>query len=510
MNLERRARLRDRCAAGRHYLTLQLFNVGLQDLVITSVQRLMGSTGFSVLTLAGHAAGAGRGRGGGLRVRFSPTTPGTPETATIRIISTTRVRRSSTSRPRVLGGIATLDVAVPDTGDFGDVCLGSFVDRGLVLNNRGACTLLVTGMSSTSADFVVPQISTAPVAIAPGASVDLPLRFQPHARGAASASIRITSNDPLSPKTIRVRGNTPEPRLVLSIADGGDFGNACVCSFRDETLTLSNSGGCALTISGVTSSSAEFEPPGVHDFPLVVAPGDSADVEVRFRPTSFGQKTATVTVQSDDPASPDTLEVSGYAPSGTLSVNGTGHFGPVEFGRRAERVISLCNIGKCDLRVLSVAFVPDPRLPGCRDRDGCGCGGGCGCGCGDHHDPHDHYPHDEKQDGYAKGDQREHGHDHANGHEHGYRHDQCCGTFRIDSNPFPASLRPGSCLPIHLRFTATCAGPQCCLLKIVTDDPEHPETIVYVTGSLHRTLRSALKCWAADELQSLLAAGQQH
>ena len=69
-------------------------------------------------------------------------------------------------------------------------------------------------------------------------------------------------------------------------------------------------------------------------------------------------------------------------------------------------------------------------------------------------------------------------------------------------------VRPGSCLPVLIRFTPNCAGPKCCELLIETDDPETPRKIVYVTGSLHRTLRSALKCWAAEELQSLLKAGK--
>ena len=86
---------------------------------------------------------------------------------------------------------------------------------------------------------------------------------------------------------------------------------------------------------------------------------------------------------------------------------------------------------------------------------------------------------------------------------------RCCGPFTIVSNPFPATVRPGSSLPVMVRFTATCAGPACCELVIRTDDPDHKKTKVFVTGSLHRTLRSAAKCWAADELQELLRAGSR-
>ena len=52
-----------RSAAGAEHLTLHVFNVGKADLVITSVQRLMGSTGIGRDALPGHAARPRAGRG---------------------------------------------------------------------------------------------------------------------------------------------------------------------------------------------------------------------------------------------------------------------------------------------------------------------------------------------------------------------------------------------------------------------------------------------------------------
>ncbi len=490
--------------AGPQFLTLQIFNVGTRDLVITSVQRLMGSTVVSVLPSPGTPLILAPGEEIDFTIQFTPTTTGTLEIATIRIISNDPNAPIVDLAASGTGGLASLEVARPDNGDFGNVCLGSFVDRGLVLNNRGPCPLRVNGITSSSTDFITPGVTFFPLVVAAGDSVELPIRFQPSHFGAASASITITSNDPSGPETVRVTGNAPPPRLALSIANVGNFGEVCVGSFRDQPLTLSNSGRCPLTVTGIVSSSPEFIPPGVHAFPLVIAAGDSVNVDVRFQPTSFGPKSAILTVSSDDPLAPLTLAVSGFAPSGKLAVTGTGHFGPADFGRRAERNISICNVGKCDLHVLKVAFLPDPWKPGCHDCDGCGCD--CGCGHGHHHG-HEHGHDDGKH-----GDQK-HGQKHADAHgDHGHDHkpgrDQCCATFKIVSNPFPATVRPGSCLPVLIRFTPTCAGPKCCELLIETDDPETPTKIVYVTGSLHRTLRSALKCWLAEEVQSLLKAGK--
>jgi hypothetical protein len=82
--------------------------------------------------------------------------------------------------PRLVLGIA-------DSGNFGDVCRYSFRDGLLVVNNGGLCTLLIQAITSSSPEFIPPQILAYPIAVAAGASVELPIRFQPTALGAAAA-----------------------------------------------------------------------------------------------------------------------------------------------------------------------------------------------------------------------------------------------------------------------------------------------------------------------------------
>jgi hypothetical protein len=77
---------------------------------------------------------------------------------------------------------------------------------------------------------------------------------------------------------------------------------------------------------------------------------------IRLAPTSFGAKSATVTVTSDDPAGPKTVTMRGEAPSGTLVITGSTCIGGVKECCLGERTIALCNVGECDLHVKSVAF----------------------------------------------------------------------------------------------------------------------------------------------------------
>jgi hypothetical protein len=75
------------------------------------------------------------------------------------------------------------------------------------------------------------------------------------------------------------------------------------------------------------------------------------------------------------------------------------------------------------------------------------------------------------------------------------------------TNPFPATVRPGSCLGVLISYRPTCDNAACCELVVETDDPNHLAKKLFVTGHLKRTLRSALKCWASQELNEILRAG---
>jgi hypothetical protein len=89
---------------------------------------------------------------------------------------------------------------------------------------------------------------------------------------------------------------------------------------------------------------------------LNIAAGGSLAVPIRFQPTGFGPASGTITVFSNDPASPATIAVNGDAPSGLLAVTGSTHFGGVTACCCADRTISICNVGDCKLHVTSVRF----------------------------------------------------------------------------------------------------------------------------------------------------------
>jgi Abnormal spindle-like microcephaly-assoc'd, ASPM-SPD-2-Hydin len=341
---------------GPQYLTLTVYNVGVKDLVISAVERLMGSGDFTVLPTPAPPLAVAPGDNVVFTIEYLPTVSGTFETAIIRIISNDPTAPFVDVSASGMQGTGKVVTAIADAGNFGKVCLGSFADELLTINNAGACPLSIFNIISSSADFAAPSVLSYPLVVNPGASIDVVVRFQPSSFGAKAGTITIICGDPASPHTVFVSGFAPSPKLDLIIANNGNFGKVCVGQFKDEPLILTNSGRCTLTVTGINSSSPEFLVPEVLSYPLTIGAGDAVPVPIRFAPTSFGPKSATITVTSDDPASPEVINVSGNAPSGKLAITGSTYFGGVSACCCADRTLSVCNVGDCDLHVKSVHF----------------------------------------------------------------------------------------------------------------------------------------------------------
>jgi protein involved in polysaccharide export with SLBB domain len=398
--------------SGPEYLTLQIYNVGAADLIIVSVQLLFGSADFSVLPTPATPLSIAPGDEVDFSVSFAPSITGA-ESAIIRIISNDPTAPVVDVTATGFGGSGAVATAIANNGNFGNICLGSFVDELLTINNSGTCPLSIFGMTG-SADFLAPSVLSYPLLVGSGDSLDVMIRFQPATYGAKFGTITIISNDPAGDHLVSVSGVAQAPVANLIIANTGNFGNVCVGSFADEPLIINNSGLCTLTVTGITSSSPEFLVPEVLSYPITIAPGTALPVPIRFQPESFGAEFATLTVASNDPASPISIDVSGDAPSGTLAITGSTSFGGVNACCCADRTLSICNVGECALHVTSVRFKRKSR------------------------------------------------------------------HWKLLHNPFPATLRAGSCIPFVIQYHATEKCPRCCELVIESDDPTTPIKIVEV------------------------------
>ena len=326
---------------------------------------------------------------------------------------------------------------------------------------------------------------------------------------------RLVPND----NNIAMRKVKFPPRLATVIADAGDFGNTCLKSFKDMLLCLSNSGFSMLTVTNITSSSGEFVVPSVLSYPLTIEAGTSMLVPIRFQPASLGAKSATITVISDDPAGPKVVKVSGSAkpPRLVVVIADAGSFGNACIGAFVDKIITLSNSGQCTLTINNIAsssaeflvpnvlsypltveaggslqvpirFQPsslgsksakitvtsdDPGGPRIIDVSGnvpsgklvvtgSTSFGGVKAGCCA-----------EKTIAICNvGD--------CNLHVASVAFKRKNRHWKLINNPFPATLRPGSCLSVVIRYKATEKCPRCCELVITSDDPDTPIKVIEV------------------------------
>ena len=151
----------------------------------------------------------------------------------------------------------------------------------------------------------------------------------------------------------------------IQVPSNPTFPDTCVGSTSTTTLNICNTGAEDLEVASITSNNPQFVVTAPSSgFPVVISPDSCFPFEVRFTPTSPGPKTATLTINSDDPVNPSvTVQASGNGTQQAIAVTGSTTFGDVCPGTSAERTVSVCNVGACDLHVTGASLsCPDFTL----------------------------------------------------------------------------------------------------------------------------------------------------
>lgn len=261
--------------------------------------------------------------------------------------------------------VPSAEVQVPSAPTFLPSCVGDTRPGVLQVCNTSLGNLVVTGITSTDAQFsVVPASGGFPVTISHDFCFPFQVLFTPTSPGPKSTTLSIASNDPNFPSLpVAVSTSTGAAVAVSMIADSGGFGQMCQSpgQFKDLPLTINNGGTCPLTITGISSSLPAFETPQVVALPTVVGPGNNIALPIRFVGGGAGAHNASITIATNDPASPNTVvgvsatvppvyvcepplftavdgavgPTFGSAATGGYTVNTTGHFlGSFGAGRR--------------------------------------------------------------------------------------------------------------------------------------------------------------------------------
>jgi hypothetical protein len=218
---------------------------------------------------------------------------------------------------------------------------------------------------STSAEFTR-QGGTCGTSLAVNSTCSVDVLFQPTQAGQRSGSLNLVHSGILEGVTVGLSGTATAvavPTLTLN-ATSLDFGAQTLNqTSASRSVTASNSGTAALTFSGLTISGAaagDYSTAGTCSTSVALQPAQSCTLEMTFRPTATGNRTATLQMASN--ASNGT---------GSVALSGTGQqaTGPVvslapsslPFGNQvvgtasASGTITLTNTGNAALSIGGIA-----------------------------------------------------------------------------------------------------------------------------------------------------------
>lgn len=200
----------------------------------------------------------------------------------------------------------------------------------VTLTNTGNVALTLTSIFITgtnAADFTESDNCASPIAV--NAKCTIGITFTPSATGTRTASISITDNATGSPQTVPLTGTGASgnaPAVTLAPTSLTFASQNVGTTSPAQAVMLTNSGNAALTITGITITGANAgDFAETNTCPASLAAEANCSINVTFKPTASGARTASVSIADNATGSPQavTLSGTGAATTSTVSVSPT-------------------------------------------------------------------------------------------------------------------------------------------------------------------------------------------
>jgi len=189
---------------------------------------------------------------------------------------------------------------------------GTSAARKVTINNDQTATITFTSITPTG-DFVISS-NTCGTSLAVGSSCAVELAFKPTALGPRTGALTVTDSGVTSPETVNLSGiGTAIQVSPLSMTFASTFIGSTTAA---KTITVKNLGTTAISISSIAAV-GDFAQTNTCGTTLAAAA--SCAIHVTFSPLTSGTLYGGVNIQSNDPANPVTIDVSGTATAVNLS-----------------------------------------------------------------------------------------------------------------------------------------------------------------------------------------------
>ncbi|MFK8030264.1 MAG: beta strand repeat-containing protein [Gammaproteobacteria bacterium] len=248
--------------------------------------------------------------------------------------------------------------------DFGDVTLGDSGSQIITVSNMGTGELTVSSVVLTGgagSAFAIGTENCIAAAVAVNSSCDVSVTFTPTTVDDLTDTLTINSDDPAMPAaSISLTGAgvaVPVPDIAVDVASLA-YGSVLFSDVGELTLTVTNNGTADLNIASSTIAPAgEFSATTACG---VVVPSASCTIDVTYRPTVQGDVSATLTIASDDPDTPQldvSLTGSGVAPEPEIEFSENAlDFGSIVADMTNSIDLIISNTGMADLVISSLTL----------------------------------------------------------------------------------------------------------------------------------------------------------
>jgi hypothetical protein len=255
-----------------------------------------------------------------------------------------------------LSGTGTPQINIPvDAHEYGAIAVGSSATWNMTVQNTGDADLSISGVSFAPTDDLSCP-ATFPVVIPPSGSDQLPLVFAPDDFNPLAATASILSNDPVHPAepvTLTGHGVYPDPYIDVTEATH-DYGAVRLNATTRWFMEISNHGNQLLTINDILIDDPRFYLDEAVSLPIQIATLASVEIGVWFSPDSAASFTATVTIDSNDPAQNPTY----------VGLDGSGVLAQYPMG---QELWSYSIYDPYDASVKAIAPIPDVSGDGVGD-----------------------------------------------------------------------------------------------------------------------------------------------
>jgi hypothetical protein len=361
--------------AGNAYITGQTYSTDLP--LANSVQSTCGSSGCnngtafiaelkadgSAPVFSTYLGGSGTDQGYGIGVDSVGNAYITGDTVSTNLPTSSKSVQSSFGGGRGDAWAAKITLAPAASLSTTSLTFGSQTvnitssPQAVSLSNSGTAPLLISSIT-TSGDFA--QTNNCGNALAAGSTCSINVTFTPTAGGTRTGTLTVADNATGSPQTVGLTGTGVSSTVTLSSTSLTFPSQVVGTTSTAQTVTLSNIGSSALTISGITVTGANAgDYAQTNNCGSTVAAGGSCTINVTFKPTATGTRTASLSIADSAAGSPQSIGLTG---TGTAPVVGLSP-ASLTFGNQplnissAAQAVTLSNAGNAALTISGISVV---------------------------------------------------------------------------------------------------------------------------------------------------------